>query len=98
MPTCATLLILCDEPCGAGRGKGIVTLGSILPDAVQRYLEDKNKTVQSEYDKKQLAWALEERLAIQEKRVPDIDKRPEPPVKRMLRFAQYLEESVDYCA
>ena len=23
---------------GAGRGKGIVTLGSILPDAVQRYL------------------------------------------------------------
>lgn len=78
---------------GAGRGKGIVTLGSILPDAVQRYLEDKNKTVQSEYDKKQLAWALEERLAIQEKRVPDIDKRPEPPVKRMLKISPNISKS-----
>ena len=78
---------------GAGRGKGIVTLGSILPDAVQRYLEDKNKTLQSEYDKKQLAWALEERLAIQEKRVPDIDKRPEPPVKRMLKISPNISKS-----
>ena len=70
-----------------------MTLGSILPDAVQRYLEDKNKTVQSEYDKKQLAWALEERLAIQEKRVPDIDKRPEPPVKRMLKISPNISKS-----
>ena len=74
------------------RRKHLLERGKII-DAVQRYLEDKNKTVQSEYDKKQLAWALEERLAIQEKRVPDIDKRPEPPVKRMLKISPNISKS-----
>lgn len=37
---------------GAGRGKGVVTLGAILPDAIQRYLDGKNRQAWTEYEKK----------------------------------------------
>ena len=78
---------------GAGRGKGVMQLAALLPGAIQAYYDELNKKDVREYKQKLLKWNLEERLAVQEKRVPDLDKCPEEPVERILKVAPNISKS-----
>lgn len=78
---------------GSGRGKGVMQLAAILPAAIQEYYDELNRKDEREYRQKLLKWNLEERLAAQEKRVPDLDQCPEMPVKRILKVAPNISKS-----
>lgn len=78
---------------GSGRGKGVMQLAAILPAAIQEYYDELNRKDEREYRQKLLKWNLEERLAAQEKRVPDLDQCPEMPVERNLKVAPNISKS-----
>ena len=78
---------------GSGRGKGVMQLAAILPAAIQAYYDELNRKDEREYRQKLLKWNLEERLAAQEKRVPDLDQCPEKPVERILKVAPNISKS-----
>ena len=78
---------------GSGRGKGVMQLAAILPAAIQEYYDELNRKDEREYRQKLLKWNLEERLAAQEKRVPDLDQCPEMPVERILKVASNISKS-----
>lgn len=78
---------------GSGRGKGVMQLTAILPAAIQEYYDELNRKDEREYRQKLLKWNLEERLAAQEKRVPDLDQCPEMPVERILKVAPNISKS-----
>lgn len=78
---------------GSGRGKGVMQLAAILPAAIQEYYDELNRRDEREYRQKLLKWNLEERLAAQEKRVPDLDQCPEMPVERILKVASNISKS-----
>lgn len=78
---------------GSGRGKGVMQLAAILPAAIQEYYDELNRKDEREYRQKLLKWNLEERLAAQEKRVPDLDQCPEMPVERILKVAPNVSKS-----
>lgn len=78
---------------GSGRGKGVMQLAAILPAAIQEYCDELNRKDEREYRQKLLKWNLEERLAAQEKRVPDLDQCPEMPVERILKVAPNISKS-----
>lgn len=78
---------------GSGRGKGVMQLAAILPAAIQEYYDKLNRKDEREYRQKLLKWNLEERLAAQEKRVPDLDQCPEMPVERILKVAPNISKS-----
>ena len=77
----------------SGRGKGVMQLAAILPAAIQEYYDELNRKDEREYRQKLLKWNLEERLAAQEKRVPDLDQCPEMPVERILKVAPNISKS-----
>ena len=78
---------------GSGRGKGVMQLAAILPTAIQGYYDELNRKDEREYRQKLLKWNLEERLAAQEKSVPDLDQCPEMPVERILKVAPNISKS-----
>ena len=78
---------------GSARGKGVMQLAAILPAAIQEYYDELNRKDEREYRQKLLKWNLEERLAAQEKRVPDLDQCPEMPVERILKVAPNISKS-----
>lgn len=78
---------------GSGRGKGVMQLAAILPAAIQEYYDELNRKDEREYRQKLLKWNLEERLAAQEKKVPDLDQCPEMPVERILKVAPNISKS-----
>lgn len=78
---------------GSGRGKEVMQLAAILPAAIQEYYDELNRRDEREYRQKLLKWNLEERLAAQEKRVPDLDQCPEMPVERILKVAPNISKS-----
>ena len=78
---------------GSGRGKGVMQLAAILPAAIQEYYDELNRKDEREYRQKLLKWNLAERLAAQEKRVPDLDQCPEMPVERILKVAPNISKS-----
>lgn len=78
---------------GSGRGKGVMQLAALLPTAIQAYYDELNRKDAREYKQKLLEWNLEERRAAQEKRVPDLDKCPDEPVKRVLKVAPNISKS-----
>ena len=78
---------------GSGRGKGVMQLAAILPAAIQEYYDELNRKDEREYRQKLLKWNLEERLAAQEKRVPDLDQCPEMPVERILKVGPNISKS-----
>jgi len=78
---------------GSGRGKGVMQLAAILPAAIQEYYDELNRKDEREYRQKLLKWNLEERLAAQEKRDPDLDQCPEMPVERILKVAPNISKS-----
>lgn len=78
---------------GSGRGKGVMQLAAILPAAIQEYYDELNRKDEREYRQKLLKWNLEERLAAQEKRVPDLDQCPEMPVERILKVVPNISKS-----
>lgn len=78
---------------GSGRGKGVMQLAAILPAAIQEYYDELNRKDEREYRQKLLKWNLEERLAAQEKRVPDLDQCLEMPVERILKVAPNISKS-----
>ena len=78
---------------GAGRGKGVMQLAALLPDAIQRHYDEYNKKKMGGYKKDLLEWNLEERKAVVEKRIPDIGKCPEEPVLKVFKVAPNISKS-----
>lgn len=78
---------------GSGRGKGVLDLANSLPNAIQNYYNELNKKEELEFECKLQEWNLEERMAAHEKRVPDMDKRPEAPKKHILKIAPNTSKS-----
>lgn len=78
---------------GSGRGKGVMQLAALLPGSIQEYYDELNRKDAREYKQKLMKWNLEERMAVQEKRVPNLDLCPEEPVRRVLKVAPNISKS-----
>ena len=76
-----------------GQRKGGDATGGNSAAAIQGYYDELNRKDEREYRQKLLKWNLEERLAAQEKRVPDLDQCPEMPVERILKVAPNISKS-----
>ena len=65
---------------GAGAGKGGAMNGVILAKKTDREFERIYKAAKKEYEKKCVEWDMELKLALKERRKPDMDLKPEEPV------------------
>ncbi|MBM6889409.1 DUF3987 domain-containing protein [Bacteroides caecigallinarum] len=69
---------------GAGAGKGGAMNGVILAKKTDREFERKYKAAKKEYEKKCVEWDMELKLALKERRKPDMDLKPEEPVHQAI--------------
>lgn len=69
---------------GAGAGKGGAMNGVILAMKTDRELERLYKAEKKEFEKKSVEWDMEMRLALKERRKPDMDLKPEEPQRQTL--------------
>lgn len=74
-------------------GKGIMTNASKLSRVIQKELDKENAEQQKEYDNAMLAWEVEHNNALREKRKPDLDSRPEPPLRKTLAVPADMSRS-----
>lgn len=68
----------------AGSGKGIAMFALILARQIQDELDRIYWEEKKEYEKKLLVWEMELKTAFREKRLPDINLKPEEPVRKTL--------------
>lgn len=68
----------------AGAGKGGAMNGVILAKKTDRELERTYTAAKKEYEKKCIEWDMELKLAMKERRLPDMDKKPEEPVHQII--------------
>ena len=68
----------------AGAGKGGAMNGVILAKKTDKELERKYTEAKKEYEKKCIEWDMELKLAMKERRLPDMDKKPEEPVHQII--------------
>ena len=64
----------------AGSGKGMLTLAPTLLDEIQRRMELENDRMRAEYERKDSAWQLENKLATKELREPNLELKPKEPL------------------
>lgn len=69
---------------GAGAGKGGAMNGVILAKKTDREFERIYKAAKKEYEKKCVEWDMELKLALKERRKPDMDLKPEEPVHQTI--------------
>ena len=69
---------------GAGAGKGGAMNGVILARKTDRKLESIYIAERKEFEKKSVEWDMEMRLALKERRKPDMDLKPEEPQRQTL--------------
>lgn len=77
----------------AGRGKGVMELAGLLPDAIQAYLLGLDKAESLRYKDKMLEWDLEVHVAAKAKRKPDLKKLPEKPVRHVLKVSPNISKN-----
>ena len=69
---------------GAGAGKGGAMNGVILAKKTDREFERIYKAAKKEYEKKLVEWDMELKLALKERRKPNMDLKPEEPVHQTI--------------
>lgn len=62
---------------GAGAGKGVAMHATLLGNPIHNELVKRNKIAKKEYENKLIEWELEFKLAMKEKRKPDLELRPQ---------------------
>ncbi|WP_291563403.1 DUF3987 domain-containing protein [Bacteroides sp.] len=77
----------------AGAGKGMAVHASLLGKKIHAELEKKYRQAKKEYEAKLLGWEMEVRAAFKERRAPDIDLKPEEPVRDMLFMPPNISKS-----
>lgn len=77
----------------AGGGKGLAMHATALLTQVNAELEKIYRKEKKEYEKKQLEWELEVRMAGRENRVPDLDKKPVEPVRQVILISPTTSKS-----
>ena len=77
----------------AGTGKGVLALAACLPDAINEHYLEENKRARREYDEALLRWEMEQKAAGREKRMANLDLRPEEPRKICLKLSPNLSKS-----
>ena len=77
----------------AGAGKGVAVHTSLLGKKIHAELEKMYRKAKKEYEAKLLEWEMEVRTAFKEKRVPNIDLKPEEPVRDLLFMPPNISKS-----
>lgn len=77
----------------AGAGKGCAMYASILGSKIHDEFEKMYKAEKKEYEKKLMEWEMEVKKAFKEKRVPDMELKPEEPVRQMLMLMANTSKS-----
>lgn len=77
----------------AGAGKGLATLAVGLLTQINAELDRIYREQKKEYEQKLLEWELEVRIAAKEKRVPNLDMKPEEPVRQVLLISPTTSKS-----
>lgn len=77
----------------AGAGKGCAQYSSILGSKIHEEMEMIYRSEKKEYEKKLMGWEMEMRTAFREKRLPNIELKPEEPVRQMLMLMANTSKS-----
>lgn len=77
----------------AATGKGVLALAALLPDAINEHYIQLGKQAKRKYDEELLRWEMEQREALKNKRLPNLDLRPEEPVKIAFQVSPNVSKS-----
>lgn len=68
----------------AAAGKGVLAYAASLAQPIHEELVEQWKKAMKEFSTKRVAWELEQRRALREKRMPDMELKPEEPARQAL--------------
>lgn len=77
----------------AGAGKGIMAFTAILLDPTQEYYDQMRRANKKAYEQALLGWDAEQQQARREKRLPDINLKPEEPKAQYLKISATISKS-----
>lgn len=77
----------------AGAGKGILSFTAVLLDATQEYYNEMRRAAKKEYEQALLKWDAEQQQARREKRLADIELKPEEPQAQYLKISATTSKS-----
>ena len=77
----------------AGAGKGILGFTAALLDPTQEYYDQIRRTNKKAYEQALLGWEAEQQQARREKRLPDINLKPEEPKAQYLKISATTSKS-----
>lgn len=77
----------------AGAGKGIMAFTAILLDPTQEYYDQIRRANKKAYEQALLGWDSEQQQARREKRLPDINLKPEEPKDQYLKISATTSKS-----
>lgn len=77
----------------AGAGKGIMAFTAILLDPTQEYYDQIRRANKKAYEQALLGWDSEQQQARREKRLPDINLKPEEPKAQYLKISATTSKS-----
>ena len=77
----------------AGAGKGIMAFTAILLDPTQEYYDQIRRANNKAYEQALLGWDSEQQQARREKRLPDINLKPEEPKAQYLKISATTSKS-----
>lgn len=77
----------------AGAGKGIMAFTAILLDPTQEYYDQIRRANKKAYEQALLGWDSEQQQARREKRLPDINLKPEEPKGQYLKISATTSKS-----
>ncbi len=77
----------------AGAGKGIMAFTAILLDPTQEYYDQIRHANKKAYEQALLGWDAEQQQARREKRLPDINLKPEEPKAQYLKISATTSKS-----
>lgn len=68
----------------AAAGKGVLAYAASLAQPIHEELVEQWRKAMKEFSTKRVAWELEQRRALREKRMPDMELKPEEPARQAL--------------
>lgn len=77
----------------AGTGKSIMAFTAVLLDPTQEYYDQIRRTAKKAYEQALLGWDAEQQQARHQKRLPDIDLKPEEPKSPYLKISATTSKS-----
>lgn len=77
----------------AATGKGVLALAALLPGAINEHYIQLGKQAKRKYDEELLRWEMEQREALKSKHLPNLDLRPEEPVKIAFQVSPNVSKS-----